>query len=226
MNRGGRYKAACKVDHKGFSWKDKRVYINNVYTVQGTVCICICEMSHNHSIVLFLWIRSTHICDIQYVQCLWDLHGVKCCPNVYSGILCKYVNFTLLKYSSHNMSRLFLVFSLLFLLFFKGHVFRVWRTYSIQYFQKGTVQLKYLKAASLDKPATGLFINWYICFTIYCTIAYPSWDCPAVVCHLFLYSFLCAPTTAFTWFCTLQFSSPNVFGRLRLGTITFWNSYV
>jgi hypothetical protein len=27
MNKGGRYKAACKVDHKGFSWKDKRAYV-------------------------------------------------------------------------------------------------------------------------------------------------------------------------------------------------------
>ncbi len=31
--------------------------------------------------------------------------------------------------------------------------------------------------------------------------AYPSWDCPAVVCHLFLYSFICAPTTAITFDC-------------------------
>jgi hypothetical protein len=28
--------------------------------------------------------------------------------------------------------------------------------------------------------------------------AYPNWDCPADVCHLFLISFICAPTTAFT----------------------------
>jgi hypothetical protein len=27
---------------------------------------------------------------------------------------------------------------------------------------------------------------------------YPSWDCPAVVCHLLLYPFICAPTTVFT----------------------------
>ncbi len=45
--------------------------------------------------------------------------------------------------------------------------------------------------------------------------AYPNCDCPAVVCHvchLFLYSFICAQTTAFTWlskFCTLQL--PSVF---------------
>ncbi len=26
-----------------------------------------------------------------------------------------------------------------------------------------------------------------------------SYHCPAVVCHLFLYFFICAPTTAFTW---------------------------
>ncbi len=40
--------------------------------------------------------------------------------------------------------------------------------------------------------------------------AYPNWDSQTVVCHLFLYSFICAPTTAFTWlskFCTLQLSS-------------------
>ncbi len=40
--------------------------------------------------------------------------------------------------------------------------------------------------------------------------AYPNWDCPADVCHLFLFSFICAPTTAFTWlskFCTLQLYS-------------------
>ncbi len=39
---------------------------------------------------------------------------------------------------------------------------------------------------------------------------YPSWYCPVVVCPLFLYSFISAPTTAFTWlskFCTLQLSS-------------------
>ncbi len=41
-------------------------------------------------------------------------------------------------------------------------------------------------------------------------IAYPNWDPQAVVCHLFLYSFISAPTTAFTWlskFCTIQISS-------------------
>ncbi len=40
--------------------------------------------------------------------------------------------------------------------------------------------------------------------------AYPNWDSPAVVCHLFLYLFICGPTTTFTWlskFCTSQLSS-------------------
>ncbi len=40
--------------------------------------------------------------------------------------------------------------------------------------------------------------------------AYPNWDCQAVVCHLFLYLFICAPTTTFTWLsnlCTSQLSS-------------------
>jgi len=39
---------------------------------------------------------------------------------------------------------------------------------------------------------------------------YPSWDGPSVVCYLFLYLFICVPTTSFTWlstFCTLQLSS-------------------
>jgi hypothetical protein len=39
---------------------------------------------------------------------------------------------------------------------------------------------------------------------------YPSWDDPSVVCYLFLYLFVCAPTTAFSrlsTFCTLQLSS-------------------
>ncbi len=39
---------------------------------------------------------------------------------------------------------------------------------------------------------------------------YPSWDGPSVVCYLFLYLFICAPTIAFTLlstFCTLHLSS-------------------
>jgi hypothetical protein len=39
---------------------------------------------------------------------------------------------------------------------------------------------------------------------------YPSWDGPSVVCYLFLYLFICVPTTSCTWlstFCTLQLSS-------------------
>ncbi len=50
---------------------------------------------------------------------------------------------------------------------------------------------------------------WWKLKTSYHTV-YPSWDCPAVVCHLFLYSFICAPKTKFTWlskFRTLQLSS-------------------
>ncbi len=55
--------------------------------------------------------------------------------------------------------------------------------------------------------------------------AYPIWNCPAVVSHLFLYSFICTPATAFTWlskFCTLQLSS--VFLPTYLGTLLvhFW----
>ncbi len=39
---------------------------------------------------------------------------------------------------------------------------------------------------------------------------YHSWDGPSVVCYLFLYLFICVPTTSCTWlstFCTLQLSS-------------------
>jgi hypothetical protein len=41
------------------------------------------------------------------------------------------------------------------------------------------------------------FIWWKLKMSYHTT--YPSWDCLAVVCHRFLYSFICAPTTAFTW---------------------------
>ncbi len=45
---------------------------------------------------------------------------------------------------------------------------------------------------------------------------YPSWDGPLVVIYLFLYLFISAPTTAFTWlstFCTLHLSSTPLPGQ-------------
>ncbi len=53
-----------------------------------------------------------------------------------------------------------------------------------------------------------IFIWWKLKMS-YHTV-YPSWDGPSVVCYLFLYLFICAPTNAFTWlstFCTLHLSS-------------------
>ena len=53
-----------------------------------------------------------------------------------------------------------------------------------------------------------IFIWWKLKMS-YHTV-YPSWDGPSVVCYLFLYLFICAPTIAFTWlstFCTLHLSS-------------------
>ncbi len=50
------------------------------------------------------------------------------------------------------------------------------------------------------------FIWWKLKMSYH--TAYPSWECPVV--HLFLYSFIYLPTTAFTWlskFCTSQLSS-------------------
>ena len=55
-----------------------------------------------------------------------------------------------------------------------------------------------------------IFIWWKLKMSYH--TAYPNWDSQAVVCHLFLYSFICAATNAFTWlskFCTIQIS--NVF---------------
>jgi len=53
-----------------------------------------------------------------------------------------------------------------------------------------------------------IFIWWKLKMSYH--TAYPNWDSPAVVCHLFLYLFICGPTTTFTWlskFCTSQLSS-------------------
>ena len=47
-------------------------------------------------------------------------------------------------------------------------------------------------------PGGSMKFIWWKLKMSYHT-AYPSWDCPAVVCHLFLYSFIYAPTTSFTW---------------------------
>jgi hypothetical protein len=58
-------------------------------------------------------------------------------------------------------------------------------------------------------PAGSMIFIWWKLKMSYHT-AYSNWDSQAVVCHLFLYSFICAATTAFTWlskFCTLQHSS-------------------
>jgi hypothetical protein len=41
-----------------------------------------------------------------------------------------------------------------------------------------------------------IFIWWKLKMSYH--TAYPNWDCPAIVCHLLLYSFTGAPTTAFT----------------------------
>ncbi len=59
------------------------------------------------------------------------------------------------------------------------------------------------------------FIWWKLKMSYH--TAYPGWDCPVVVCHLFLYSFICAPTTAIdllSKFCTLQLFN----GFIYLGT--------
>jgi hypothetical protein len=59
---------------------------------------------------------------------------------------------------------------------------------------------------------------------------YPSWDCPAVVCHLFLYSFICAPTATFTClpkFCTGQLSSIFYLAQgLSLRRVSFLKGYL
>ncbi len=50
---------------------------------------------------------------------------------------------------------------------------------------------------------------WWKLKMIYHTV-YPCWDGPSVVCYLFLYLFISAPTTAFTWlstFCIIHLSS-------------------
>jgi hypothetical protein len=44
-----------------------------------------------------------------------------------------------------------------------------------------------------------IFIWWKLKMSYYTD--YPNWDCSVVVFHLFLYSFICAPTTAFTCLC-------------------------
>jgi hypothetical protein len=49
--------------------------------------------------------------------------------------------------------------------------------------------------------------------------AYPNWDSQAVVCHLFLYSFICAPTTAFTLLSKLCTYNSLVFFLPILGTL-------
>jgi hypothetical protein len=49
-------------------------------------------------------------------------------------------------------------------------------------------------------PGGSMKFIWWKLKMSYHT-AYPSWDCPAIVCHLFLYSFTCAPTTAFSLDC-------------------------
>ena len=53
-----------------------------------------------------------------------------------------------------------------------------------------------------------IFIWWKLKMSYH--TAYPNWDSPAVVWHLFIYLFICGPTTTFTWlskFCTTQLSS-------------------
>ena len=53
-----------------------------------------------------------------------------------------------------------------------------------------------------------IFIWWKLKMSYH--TAYPNWDSLAVVCHLFLYLFICGPTTTFTGlskFCTSQLSS-------------------
>jgi hypothetical protein len=46
-------------------------------------------------------------------------------------------------------------------------------------------------------PAGSMIFIWWKLKMSYHT-AYPNWDSQAVVCHFFLYSFICAPTIAFT----------------------------
>ncbi len=58
-------------------------------------------------------------------------------------------------------------------------------------------------------PGGSMKFKWWKLKMSYHTV-YPSWDCPAIVCYLFLYSFICAPTATFTWlskFCKGQLSS-------------------
>ncbi len=70
--------------------------------------------------------------------------------------------------------------------------------------------------------------------------AYPSWDCPAVVCHMFLHSFICALITAFTWlskvwtsqlsiqqcFFYLSWTSPGAGFHFWKGTYNFQNCLI
>jgi hypothetical protein len=63
-----------------------------------------------------------------------------------------------------------------------------------------------------------IFIWWKLKMS-YHTV-YPSWDGPSVVCYLFLFLFICAPTTAFTLlstFCTL-----HLFSTFYLPQDTSW----
>jgi hypothetical protein len=48
-----------------------------------------------------------------------------------------------------------------------------------------------------------IFILWKLKMSYHTD--YPNWDCSVVVCHLFLYSFICAPTPAFACFVTLLY---------------------
>ena len=74
-------------------------------------------------------------------------------------------------------------------------------------------------------PAGSMIFIWWKLKMSYHT-SYPNWDSWAVVCHLFLYSLICATTTAFTWlskFCTLQLSSVfYLYWDLSWCRISFW----
>ncbi len=71
------------------------------------------------------------------------------------------------------------------------------------------LELALIAISLASLPGGSMKFIWWKLKMSYHT-AYPSWDCPAVVFHLFLYSFICEPTTAFTSFsklCKSQLSS-------------------
>jgi hypothetical protein len=80
------------------------------------------------------------------------------------------------------------------------------------YFRFGIVDITNSNIPSLPgcSMVFMIFIWWKLKVSYHTVYPNPSWDGPSVVCYLFLYLFICAPTIAFTWlstFCTLHLSS-------------------